>query len=86
MVLDKAVSIEIAIVLHPVERRHDLAPDCADELEIAGALVIGGRKHDEQRRAVDAAVIPAERHLIECGHLALARLVQDFAGLGVHLR
>ena len=42
-------------------------------------------QHDEQRRRVDAAVVAAERHLAERGHLAVAHLVQDLAGLGVAL-
>ena len=52
-------------------------------VEIAGALEIGARQHDEQRRRVDAAVVAAERHLAELGHLAVTGFMQDFAWLGV---
>ncbi len=49
------------------------------------ALEIGAGEHDEQRRAVHAAVVAAERNFAEFGHLAVAHFVQDLAGLGIGL-
>ena len=42
-------------------------------------------QHDEQRRGVDAPVVAAKGDLVQGGHLAAARFVQDLARLGVAL-
>ena len=55
----------------------------ANGVEIGGALEIGSRQHDKQRRCVHAAVIAAERHLAQVRHLAVTGFVQDFARLRV---
>ena len=52
---------------------------------VAGALVVRGGQHDEERRRVVAAVVAPERDLAERRHLAVAHLVQDLAGLRVAL-
>ena len=51
--------------------------------QIVGALGIEAGKQDEERRRVDAAVVLAERHLMQGRHLAVAHFVQDLARLGV---
>ena len=82
-VLDEAVAVAIARLVHPAQRRQDVRPQPAHGLDVVGAFEIGARQHDEQRRGIDAAVVVAERHLAQQRHLALAHLVQDLAGLGV---
>ena len=84
-VLDEAVAIAIAVVVDPFQGSQDVRPDLAQEFDVRGALVVGGGKHDEQRRAVDGAVVAAEGHLAQLSHFALAHLVQDFAGLRIAL-
>ena len=82
-VLDEAVAVAVAVDLDPGQRRLDVGPELEHGGEIAGAVEVGAGQHDEERRRVDAAVVAAERHLPELGHLAEAHLVQDLAGLGV---
>ena len=43
-------------------------------------------EEEKERRRIDGAVVAAERHLAQVGHLAMASLVQDLAGLGIGLR
>ena len=50
------------------------------------SLQIGACQHDEQRRRVDAAVIPAKRHFPQFRHLAVADLMEDLAWFGVARR
>ncbi len=49
-IFEEAVAIDVAVFRHPAERGFDVRPQRADEIEIAGAGVIGGGKHDEKRR------------------------------------
>ena len=58
----------------------------SDRLDVAGALEILAGEHQEERRRIDRAVVAAERHLAEIGHLAVTDLVQDFSGLRVRFR
>ncbi len=83
VILDEAVVIDIAVSLHPRRRGSDVGPQPTDQLVVAGARRIAGGKHDEERRRIDAAIVFGERNLAEARHLTLARLMQDFAGLGV---
>ena len=64
----------------------DVWPQRGECRDVAGALEVGAGQHHEQRRGIDAAVIAAERHLAQLGHLAAAHLVQDLAGFGLVLR
>ncbi len=60
-----------------------LRPELPERRRVVGAVEIGAGEHDEERCRIDAAVVAAERHLAESGHLAVAHLVQDLAGLGI---
>ena len=60
-----------------------MRPEALDEGAVARPLVIGVSEHDEQRRGVDAAVIPSKRHFAQRRHLAAPHLVEDLAGLRV---
>ena len=82
-VFDEAVAVAVAVGLEPAQRRLDVRPELEHGGEIAGPLEVGAGEHDEERRGIDAAVVAAERHFAELGHLAEAHLVQDLAGLGV---
>ncbi len=80
-VLDEAVSVCVAVTIHPFESRLDVRPDRADEIQIARCLVILTGQRHEQRRRVDRAVVVPEGNLAEPGHLAVTLLVDDLAGL-----
>ena len=80
---DEAVGVARRARVEPGERPLDVRPDRLDEGEVRGALVVSARQRDEQRRRVDAAVVAPEGYLAERGHLALARLVENLARLGV---
>jgi hypothetical protein len=69
--------------IEPRQRMFDVRPDRLDEREIARAFVVSASQHHEERCRVDAPVVAGERHLVEVGHLALARLVQNLPGLRV---
>ncbi len=82
-IFDETIAVAIAIAFDPFERRADMRPQLTDGLEVAGPLEIGSGEHNEERRCVDAAVVAPERHFSESRHLAMARLMQDFARLRV---
>ena len=65
------------------ERGLDRRPELEHGGDVAGSLEVFAGEHDEERRRVDAAVVAAERDLVQFRHFAEARLVQDLAGLGV---
>jgi hypothetical protein len=85
VIFDESVTVPVAPRIDPVERRLDVRPERLEESVVAGAIVVGRGEHDEERRRVDAAVVPPERDLAERGHFPLARLVEDLPGLGVVL-
>ena len=84
-VLDEAVPIPVPVPLHPRERELDVRPNAADQVQIPGALGVGSREHDEERRRVHASVVAAERHLSQRRHFAAAHLVDDLPGLRVEV-
>ncbi len=84
-VLDETVAITVSVFVDPAKRRLDVGPQLGDRVEVAGALKVHTGENDEQRRAVDGAVIKAERHLAQPRHFAVAGFVQDFSRLGVRL-
>ena len=62
-VFDESVPISVAVGLDPAERGLYVRPEAPARLDIVGAVEIFPRQHHEQRRRIDAAVIPAERDL-----------------------
>ncbi len=85
MIFHQPVAIEVAVCLDPVEGRDQVGPQGLDGPQIGGSLVVGPGEHDEQWRRVDAAVVLAERHLLERGHLTGARFMEDLTGLSILL-
>ena len=85
-VLDESVAVLVAESIDPSERGLDRRPDRLDERKISRALVVRAREHHEQRRAVDAAVVLAERNLADRRQLTRACFVQNLARLGIPLR
>jgi hypothetical protein len=82
-VFDEAVAVDVAVVVDPAERAVDVVPQSGDEVAVARtAVVVAGQDH-EQRRRVHTAVVAAEWHLAEAGHLPRARFVQDLSRLGI---
>ena len=55
--------------------------ELADERTVAGPALVLVEQHDVQRRRVGAAVVRRVRALLERGHLAVAHLVEDPAGI-----
>ncbi|MFC7612168.1 hypothetical protein [Teichococcus aestuarii] len=85
-VFDEAVPVRVAVPVDPAQRRLDVRPQDAQRGQVAGSVEIGAGQHDEERGGVGAAIVAAERHLAEQRHLALPRLMQDLAGLGIGRR
>src|SRR5262245_21019788 len=78
-VLNESISIDIAVLVDPIERALNIRPDLLDEGKITGAPVVRAGEHDKQRRGIDTAVIPAERNLT-CGRqFSFSRFMQDLA-------
>ena len=73
------------MLVDPGQRCLEIRPQGPDGLEIASPLEVHTGEHDEQGRAVDAAIVQAERDLAEPRHLAMPGLVQDLARLGIGL-
>ena len=85
-VLDEAVAVGIAPAIHPLEGALDVRPELAREREISRPFEVRAGENDEERRGVDAPVVPAEGNLAEVGHLAAPRFVEHLARLGVAKR
>ncbi len=83
LVVDQAIAVGVAVVIHPFDRSQQVRPQAVDEFQVAGAVGVGARQGHEQRRGVDPAVVAAEGQLAQGGHLAPAGLVHDLAGLAV---
>src|SRR5262249_36845607 len=74
-VLDKAISITVAVAVDPLQGELEVRPDRLDELPVSRSLKVStGQKH-EQGGGVHTAVVPAEGNLAQGGHLAAARFV-----------
>src|SRR6185369_16045384 len=85
VVFDKAVPVPIAVLADPAQGRLDVGPDFKKRVVVPGALEIQTREQKKERRGINRAVVAAEWHLTQVGHLAVASLVQDLAGLGIGL-
>jgi hypothetical protein len=83
VILHEAVTVPVPIAVDPQERRLQVRPEGLHEDPVPAPLVVGACQQDEQRRGVHTAVVAAEGHLFQDGHLAVAGLVQDLAGLCV---
>ena len=85
VVFDEAVAVPVTVSVDPIERCLRVRPERAHRLQIAGAGVVLAEQQHIQRRRVDAAVIAAERHFAQVGHLAVAHFMQNLPRLGVPL-
>src|SRR5262249_22726780 len=83
LIFHKAISIPVTITVYPVESSSQIGPERFYESAVAGPLVIRARQKDKQRGGVDTAVIAAEWHFLQRGHLAITCFVEDFPGFGV---
>ena len=81
LVRDVAVAHEVGVLVDPVERGACLVLELADELPVAGPALVLVEQDHVQRRRVDRAVVRRVRPLLERGHLAVAHLVEDPAGI-----
>src|SRR4051794_21486613 len=86
VVFDEAITVAITVRVDPAQRRFDARPDLRESRAVPGALEVHSGEHHEERSRIDRAVVAAERHLAQVGHLAMASLMQDLAGLGVGAR
>ncbi len=74
-ILDEAVAVAVAALVHPAEGRLDARPEPADGPEVTGPLQIHSGEDHEQRRAVYRTVVEGEGNLAQPGHLSGAHLV-----------
>src|SRR5581483_1481681 len=77
-VLHKAVTIDIAVMIDPIERILNVGPELLNESLITSALIVFACQHYEERSRVYAAVISCKRNLSQIGHFTAPQLVQDF--------
>src|SRR3569623_1370855 len=80
-ILDETVAIAVAEFVDPAQGITNIAPDRADEIQVAGALIIGACQTHEQRRGIHRAVIAANQYFAQLRQLSLARLMQNFSWL-----
>src|SRR4051794_512445 len=85
-VLDKPISIAVAELVDPPQRRFDVWPDRLHRVNVAGTLKIQTGEQHEERRCIYRPVISSEGNLAEVRHFAVTSFVQDLAGLRVRLR
>jgi hypothetical protein len=83
LVLDEPVPVAVPVPVDPGESGLNVRPDGPGERLVGGPLIVGSCQQDKQWGGVDAAVVPAERHLPEHCHLAIACLMQNLARLGI---
>ena len=62
-----------------------MRPDPASEFNIVRATDVSTRQHNEQWRAVGAAVVAIKRNFTQAGHFSPAHFVQNLSGFGVAL-
>src|SRR4029450_876445 len=84
-VLDKTITICVAVTIDPFERALDVRPNRLHKSTVTGALIICACQHHKKRRRVNAPVIAPEWHLTQDRHFIIAELVQYLAGLCVLL-
>src|SRR5262249_48573042 len=68
LIFDTSVAVPIAVSVDPMQRSLDVRPQLRNGGEVTGALEIQASEHDEERRAVDRAVVTGERNLAEARH------------------
>ena len=82
-ILDEAVAVEVAVVLHPLERGKGIRPELLHEPEVAGPVIGLAEQDEPEGRHVSRPVVPAERYLAGPGHLTAAYLMRDLPRLRV---
>ncbi len=80
-VLDEAIMVGIAVEVDPLEGAQDCGEELDEEILVVEPVHHFYSGHQEERRAVDRSVVGRVRDQFEVGQLAVARLVQDLAGL-----
>src|SRR5206468_6457611 len=79
--LDENIAVEIAALLHPLERRADVRLELADEIALRDpSRGLRGEPHEERRR-VDRSVVRRAERAAGAHDLALPDLVRDAPGL-----
>src|SRR5438309_781004 len=82
-ILDKPVSVCVAITINPIKRSEDVGPNVSYKLEIICAKKIATRRHDKKRSGINAAIISSERNFSESSHFTAPDFMHDLSGLGV---
>ena len=83
LVLDQAVTVDVAVVVHPAQRGEGIGPQALDQLRVACPALVLVEQHQPQRRRIDRAVVRRVGDFSHSRQLALAQLVQDLARLCV---
>src|SRR5438876_9757520 len=85
IVLDKAILVEIAKAIDPIQRAYHVGPNGLEKFAIARSIEVSGGQQNKQWRGIDAAIIAPERHFAQRWHLAAAGFMQNLAWFGVLL-
>src|ERR1700677_251866 len=85
-IFDKAIPIAVPKFVDPFKSAENMWPQAPDEVAVGGALVIGVRQNNEERRSIDATVVSAKRNFSQRRHFSAAHLMENFPWLGLNCR
>jgi hypothetical protein len=75
VILYEAIAVSVSVPVDPEEGGFDVGPEGFHERPVAGPFIVRASQQDKQWRSIHAAVVAAEGHLFQHGHLAVAGLV-----------
>ena len=81
LIPDVPVAHQVGVLVDPVQRRPRLAFELVNEACVTRPALVLVEKHDVEGRGIGGAVVRRVRPLFEGGHLAVAHLVGDAAGI-----
>ena len=81
-ILGEAVIIDVGRAIDPIQGRFNHRPQFGEQSVITGALRVQSREQNKQGRGIDAAIIKAERNLLQRGCLAATQRRGEWAILG----
>ena len=79
LVLHKAIAIEVAVFINPLQGLVCGGQHLAHKLVVGGPVEGLAQQDQKQRSGVDGAVVRPERHFAAARHFAFAVFVQNFA-------
>ena len=81
LVVDESVSVGVAVLVDPIERRANVALQFVEEIERARPGRMQAKQRQKERRAVNTAVVRRLGYLAKVCQLVEAQLMQNLARL-----